>query len=769
MGRRTRHAALVDSLCGRLRAWTARHAFASRERDPEGRTWYRIENAGPSAAATTPVDVFIYGEIGFWGVTAEAFLSDLGQVGSRDITLRINSEGGEVFDGVAIYNALQRHVGRIEGHVDGLAASAASFIAMACDELIIEPGAQIMIHDAIGMCYGNAAEMTKMTDMLHRTSDTIAAIYAERAGGEAADWRAKMAAEDTWYDGPAAVAAGLADRVGEARERRPGPVEDASRSKVTAYYGEAPGERDSDGRFKDGMPDVVASYAFATVSGALTAARTREGVELSDGANSVTVRPHEARRIERAMRSHYATEETVINRNVEIDGRVHVVTVARVRPAGRGQNEDGEDVTTGMRLDIGEVQDSDDYDARTGVTFTDVQADEPFAATLGNAEVAARVQTGYGPLDMYPTADGKGMTLRMKAESGHPTEVEFSRAEWQKINTAINTLIDGFGEDTPEGVEVNAITVPTKAGKVDLEWKGGRSEGGDYSADARLLITPQYDAPWSVVIGGEHMAAAFEPIGHINDAIGIDNRLRRLTIAAGRARVAPKRRPLAFRSRPSATALLWLPCAEVDGQPRDDDGRWTEFPGTGMAWSDYVKSYEVYDETTTDSGMVVVTMTNGEMQFAYDDAEEADVRHPLLDFTAEDNGPAELRDALRQAVDSDVQTDFELVEPDASGIWANVTRNAESITLFIPGAVEKNDFEIEFDLDEAEQLIDALDTQIERFNEIQDAGVSDTWPGLVYSVLDDTWTLPEWAAAHSTSEPVSSSISDHRSLWEAWA
>jgi ATP-dependent protease ClpP protease subunit len=531
MARRTRHAALVDSLCGRLRAWTAKHAFASRERDPEGRTWYRIENAGPTAAATTPVDVFIYGEIGFWGVTAEAFLSDLGQVGSRDITLRINSEGGEVFDGVAIYNALQRHPGRIEGHVDGLAASAASFIAMACDELIVEPGAQLMIHDAIGMCYGNAAEMTKMVDMLHRTSDTIAAIYAERAGGEAADWRARMAAEDTWYDGPAAVAAGLADRVGEARERRPGPVEDASRSKVTAYYGEAPGERDSDGRFKDGMPDVVASYVFATVSGALTAARTRDGVELSDGANSVTVRPHEARRIERAMRAG-AVGEVLVNRNTEIDGKLHVVTVARVRPTGRGQNEDGENVATGMRLDIGEVQDSDDYDARTGVTFTDRQADEPFATTLGNAEVAARVQTGYGPLDMYPTADGRGMTLRMKAESGHPTEVEFSRAEWQKINTAINTLIDGFGEDTPEGVEVNAITVPTKAGKVDLEWKGGRSEGGGYPADARLLITPQYDAPWSVVIGGEHMSDAFDPIGFINTAIGIDNRAERLAVVA---------------------------------------------------------------------------------------------------------------------------------------------------------------------------------------------------------------------------------------------
>ena len=770
MGRRTRHAALVDSLCGRLRAWTAKHAFASRERDPEGRTWYRIENAG--AASSTPIDVFIYGEIGFWGVTAEAFLSDLGQVGSRDITLRINSEGGEVFDGVAIYNALQRHPGRIEGHVDGLAASAASFIAMACDELVIEPGAQLMIHDAIGMCYGNASEMRKMVDMLDRTSDTIAAIYAERAGGDAASWRALMSAEDTWYDGPAAVAAGLADRVGEGRDRT-GAVKDRQRVAAPVnYYGEAPGERDEDGRFKDGMPSVVASYAIPTVAGSLTAIRTNYGaVQLSNGSQTVMFRPHERARLVRAMHDRYATGDTLITRHEEIDGKLHSVVVARVRPQGSAQSGDGETLAVGHRLDLGAVEDPDDYDTRTGVVLSPAQADG-FEVALGNAAIAARVETGYGPLDMYPTSDSNdddGFGMRMKGDDGRPVEVEFSRAEWQRINRAIDTVIDGADayddsatDDTPE---INKVTVKTKAGKVDVEWKGGRQAKG-YPADARLAITPQDDAAgWSVVIGGEYMSEAFAPIGHINDALGIDNRAKRLTIAAGRQRSAPKRRPRAFRSRP---ALAW-PFAEADGQLRGDDGRWVDMPGTGMSWESYTQIYDVYDESAMPSGIAVVTMSDGEMQLAFDDAEDSSVRHVLLDFSAEDNGPAELRDALREAVDSDTVADFELLDEDGSGVWAVVTRNEESVTLFVPGVVSKNDFEIEVDIDEAEALITAIDEQIDRFNELQDtAGRSFALLTAAWAAPDD-WAPPEWAAAHSTPEPVSSSSSDHRSLWEAWA
>jgi ATP-dependent protease ClpP protease subunit len=773
MARSTRHGALVDALVMRLRGWRMAHqlpgeAGAAREPDVAGRTWYRIEN---KAADTGPATIHLYDEIGMWGVSADMFMTDLAEIGSRDLLLRINSPGGEVFDGVAIYNALQRHAGSITAHVDGLAASAASFIAMAADEIVMESGSQMMIHDAQGMCWGNEADARALADMLGRTSGTIALIYSERAGGTADEWRERMRAE-TWYDGAGAVAAKLADRVGESRQRDTGAGQTDGQKAVSnrvdagqTDMAEGQPRDPHSGRWTDGMPDAIASYAFATTAGALTAVRTREGVELSDGANSVTLSTHERRRIERAMQSGNAGVDMVINRHTEIDGNLHSVSVARVRSMGDAEDADGELRSAGMRLDIGEVEDSDDYDSRTGALFSTRQA-EAFEDTLGLAEVSERVQTGYGPLDMYPTSDGKGMTLRMKAESGYPTEVSFSRQEWARIDTAIDTLIDGFDENTPEGAEVNAITVSTKAGKVDLEWKGPRRADGGYAPESRLLITPQYDAPWSVVIDGEHMSDAFGPISMINEAIGVNNVWR------PRMRRRPQGRPRAFRSRPHV----------VDGhvdQLRGEDGRWVDMPGTGVEWDRYTDIYDVYDETSTRSGLTIVTMADGDMQFAWDDAEDESVRHVMLDFAADDNGPAELRDALRDAVDSETIEEFELDEPDSDGIWARVTRNAETVTLFIPGTVEKNDFEIEIDLDEAEELIDALDTQIGNFNDLVDRGqVSATWTGLVtawYAATDPTlaesataWAMPEWADAHSTSEPVSSSTDD-QTLWKAFA
>jgi ATP-dependent protease ClpP protease subunit len=223
MARSSKYGVMVAALAGQLRHFQAglRARAVAAGPDPLGRTWYKIDNKGDTGPAT----LHIYDEIGYWGVSADAFMEDLTAIGGRDLVLRINSPGGEVFDGVAIYNALSRHAGTITAHVDGLAASAASFIAMSADELVMEPGAQMMIHDAIGACWGNESEMRKMTEMLGRTSDTIAAIYAERAGGEPAEWRAIMK-DERWYNGAEAVEAKLADRVGDGRTREVADVED---------------------------------------------------------------------------------------------------------------------------------------------------------------------------------------------------------------------------------------------------------------------------------------------------------------------------------------------------------------------------------------------------------------------------------------------------------------------------------------------------------------------------------------------------------------
>lgn len=161
--------------------------------------------------ADGPTELMIYQEIGFWGVTAQDIVDQLS--GRRgDLHVRINSGGGDVFDGYAIFNALVAHDGAVTVTVEGLAASAASFIAMAGDTIQVCLASQMMIHDASGGCYGNEREMREWADVLGSVSDTIAGVYAERGGGDAASWRDVMRAE-RWYTPQEAVDAGLADKV----------------------------------------------------------------------------------------------------------------------------------------------------------------------------------------------------------------------------------------------------------------------------------------------------------------------------------------------------------------------------------------------------------------------------------------------------------------------------------------------------------------------------------------------------------------------------
>jgi ATP-dependent protease ClpP protease subunit len=198
----------LRNLAGELRA------RAQRSQQPrDGRSWYRIENAASARA-----EVYLYDMIGEWGVTAQDFVNDLRGVRSSAIELRINSEGGEVFDGLAIYEAVRQHPADVTGYIDGLAASAASFVAMACDRVVMAERSRLMIHDAHGFVIGNAADMREMAALLDDLSDNVADIYAERAGGTRAQWRDAMrgptaAADGTWYTAQAAVDAGLADEI----------------------------------------------------------------------------------------------------------------------------------------------------------------------------------------------------------------------------------------------------------------------------------------------------------------------------------------------------------------------------------------------------------------------------------------------------------------------------------------------------------------------------------------------------------------------------
>ncbi|WNM72227.1 capsid maturation protease [Arthrobacter phage Gusanita] len=182
----------------------------------ERESWYRMEASSDGSSA----EIFIYDAIGgWWGTNASDFVQELKDLDVSTINLRVNSPGGDVYDGVAIMNALRRHKANVIATVDGIAASAASFIIQAADEVVMGRGTELMIHEASAVAWGNAADMVEMAGHLDRVSGTIAGLYAERAGGTVDEWREAMKAE-TWYTADEAVKAGLADRV-DGKEAEP--------------------------------------------------------------------------------------------------------------------------------------------------------------------------------------------------------------------------------------------------------------------------------------------------------------------------------------------------------------------------------------------------------------------------------------------------------------------------------------------------------------------------------------------------------------------
>lgn len=190
---------------------------ADRERTP---VLASIDVAVSDATAT----LYLYDPIdswgGEWGVSAKEFTAALASLPDTvtSVNLRINSPGGEVFEGIAIANAIRNSTLPITAHVDGIAASAASFIAVACDGLVMGRNTELMIHDAWGLAIGNAEAMHSTGDLLNHLSDNIAAFYAEKASGDAAGWREVMRGE-AWYSADEAVTAGLADSVAEPVEK----------------------------------------------------------------------------------------------------------------------------------------------------------------------------------------------------------------------------------------------------------------------------------------------------------------------------------------------------------------------------------------------------------------------------------------------------------------------------------------------------------------------------------------------------------------------
>lgn len=192
--------------------------------EPRSTACFRVENAAGERAK-----LYVYDVIGGWDLDAGEFVKAVHDITAGAIDLHVNSPGGFVYDAVSMFEAVRAHPAEVTTHIDGLAASAASFLALAGDGIEIAKAGRMMIHDAQGVGIGSPADMREYADLLDAVSDDISGFYADRAGGEPATWRAAMTAT-TWYSAQQAIDAGLADRISGTPGPEPGEDDDAGPS-----------------------------------------------------------------------------------------------------------------------------------------------------------------------------------------------------------------------------------------------------------------------------------------------------------------------------------------------------------------------------------------------------------------------------------------------------------------------------------------------------------------------------------------------------------
>lgn len=392
--------------------------------------WYRIVNADSDERA----EMFIYGYIGDdWGeddVTAGSFGRDLRAVTAPAIDLHINSPGGLVFDGVAIYSALKNHPATIDVSVDGVAASAASFIAMAGDSIAIEKPAKMMMHDAAGLVIGNAADMLEMATLLDELSDTIAEIYADRAGGTIEEWRDKMRAT-TWFSAEQAVSAGLADRVANDTTETP-PAEDRGDRKIHAAAWNS---------LTRGRTDNM------SIEEILAAMQT-----IIDGAEGRTLTDEEVKRYE-ALENQLAEERTdaIRKRQRQYESpapeNAQVQTAVQVAPA---KQDDGLDKAFENYLRTGKPNQDLQELRVSNAQSTGTDSEGGFTVPEGFRQKLVEVREAFGGLasavETFPTDTGNPLEYPSNDDTGNTGTI-----------TAENTAISGGADLTFGTVNLGAF------------------------------------------------------------------------------------------------------------------------------------------------------------------------------------------------------------------------------------------------------------------------------------------------------------------------
>lgn len=252
----------------------------------EAREWFRVTRNDATA-----IDIDIYGDIGettdWWsgekkGLGAKSFLDTLREARGKAVNLHVNSAGGNVVDAYAMMTAIANHDGKVTAYIDGIAASAASYLVAAADEVVMSSVAWMMIHDATLLCWGGADDLRDAADYLDKTNRHIAEIYAKRSGKRSlADFVAAMA-ETTWFTPEEALEWGLVDTIEEAV---------AAAACVTAdksTLGSVPPA--AAGALQERVPGAVAGTveAFdASAAAALVAEHVREAMGLGDTSENI--------------------------------------------------------------------------------------------------------------------------------------------------------------------------------------------------------------------------------------------------------------------------------------------------------------------------------------------------------------------------------------------------------------------------------------------------------------------------------------------------
>lgn len=173
----------------------------------EGLPTVRVESS------ETEAHIYLYDVIdAWWGVSAEMLIGALAGLGERTVHLHINSPGGDVFEARAMASAIVAHPGKVVSHIDGLAASAATYLALAASEVRMTDGGMFMIHNSWTMAYGDKSELRKTAGLLEKIDGQILADYARRTGMDSAAMQVLMDAE-TWFTPQEALDAKFIDAI----------------------------------------------------------------------------------------------------------------------------------------------------------------------------------------------------------------------------------------------------------------------------------------------------------------------------------------------------------------------------------------------------------------------------------------------------------------------------------------------------------------------------------------------------------------------------